>query len=61
VRSFRERLDTLRVLVALREICERHLYALPAPLGLNPRREPVDDVDRARPQSAGPDPPAPRR
>jgi hypothetical protein len=58
VRSFRERLDTLRVLVALREICERHLYALPGPLGLNPRRELEDAADRARPQSPGPDPPA---
>jgi hypothetical protein len=61
VRSFRERLGTMRVLVALREICERHLYALPAPLGLNPRREADGDVDRPRPQSPGPDPPAPRR
>jgi len=61
VRSFRKRLDTLRVMVALREICKRHLYALPAPLGLNPRREPDDDVGRAHPQSPGPDPPAPRR
>jgi hypothetical protein len=61
VRSFRERLGTLRVLVALRGICERHLHALPAPLGLNPRRDPGDDTDRARPQSPGPDPPAARR
>jgi hypothetical protein len=35
--SFRERLGSCRVLVALRGICERHLYALPRPLGLNPR------------------------
>jgi hypothetical protein len=58
VRSFRERLSTMRVLVALRGICERYLYALPAPLGLNPRRLPADDGDRARPQPPGPDPPA---
>ena len=61
VGSFRERLGTLRVLVTLREICARHLYALPAPLGLNPRREPDADVDRARQQSPGPDPPAERQ
>jgi len=58
VRSFRERLDTMRVLVTLRGICERHLHALPAPLGLVPRRPAHDDRDRARQQSPGPDPPA---
>jgi hypothetical protein len=36
VRAFRSHLGTSRVLVALRGICARHLYALPAPLGLNP-------------------------
>jgi hypothetical protein len=36
VRAFRVHLGTSRVLVALRGICARHLYALPPPLGLNP-------------------------
>jgi hypothetical protein len=58
VRSFRNHLCTMRVLVALRGICERHLHALPAPLGLCPRRRPYDDHDRARQQCPGPDPPA---
>lgn len=37
IRAFQEHLGTERVLVALRGICEPHLYALPRPLGLNPR------------------------
>lgn len=37
VASWRKGLDTSRVLVELRGICEQHLYALPRPLGLNPR------------------------
>ncbi len=37
VRAFRQRLGTSRVLVKLREICAPYLYALPPPLGLNPR------------------------
>lgn len=57
VRSFRAGLGTENVLVALRGICERHLYALPAPLGLVP----PPDVGRRRwkrhQQSMGPDPP----
>lgn len=57
VRSFRGRLGTTRVLVTLRGICERHLYALGAPLGLNPRRAQGDDRERARQQSPGPAPP----
>ena len=61
VRSFRERLGTSRVLVALRGICEPHLYALPRPLGLNPRaRWPLACGGR-RQQSTRPDPPLSRR
>jgi hypothetical protein len=57
VRAFRERLDTSRVLVALREICERHLHALPRPLGLNPRAQPALAGVYGYRQSSGPDPP----
>jgi hypothetical protein len=57
VASFRARLGTTDVLVALRGICEPHLHALPAPLGLNP--PPCRPRKRAKwlPQSSGPDPP----
>lgn len=57
VRAFRERLGTSRVLVALRELCERHLHALPRPLGLNPRAQPVIAGARGHRQSPGSDPP----
>lgn len=61
VRAFRERLGTSRVLVALRGICEPHLYALPRPLGLNPRPRWALASGEARQQSIGPDPPLSRR
>ena len=57
MRAWRERLGTSRVLVALRGICARHLYALPRPLGLNPRVPVVLPRNRGRQQSTGPDPP----
>lgn len=58
VRSFRAALGTSNVLVSLREICERHLHRLPAPLGLAP--SPTRDLRRGRrgQQCPGPDPPA---
>jgi hypothetical protein len=58
VASFRARLCTSRVLVELREICERHLGVLAAPLGLigAPRR--TSESLRRHQQSMGPDPPA---
>jgi len=58
IRGFRRRLGTLRVLVALRAICEPHLHRLPAPLGLVPRAATGFARDRRRAQSPGPDPPA---
>lgn len=58
ISAFRRRLGTLRVLVALRGICERHLHRLPAPLGLVPRPEMVLRGRARRAQSPGPDPPA---
>lgn len=58
VSAFRRRLGTLRVLVALREICEPYLYRLSAPLGLVPRPAAEVCPRRARPQRPGPDPPA---
>jgi hypothetical protein len=57
VRLWRERLGTSRVLVALREICARQLYALPRPLGLNPRVPVALPRRRGRQQSTGTDPP----
>jgi hypothetical protein len=54
--AWRERLGTSRVLVALRGICERHLHALPRPLGLNPRNGMGSSSPGASPQSMGPDP-----
>jgi hypothetical protein len=57
VRAWRERLGTSRVLVTLRGICARHLYALPRPLGLNPRMPVVLPRKRGRQQSTGTDPP----
>lgn len=57
VRAWRERLGTSRVLVALRGICARHLYALPRPLGLNPRIPVALPRKRGRQQSTGTDPP----
>jgi hypothetical protein len=61
VRAFRERLGTSRVLVTLRGICGPHLYALPRPLGLNPRPRRVLASGEERQQSIGPDPPLCRR
>jgi hypothetical protein len=58
VSAFRQRLGTLRVLVALRGICEPYLHRLAAPLGLVPRPEPELRSGDARPQRPGPDPPA---
>jgi len=57
VLSFREQLRTGCALVALREICERHLHRLPAPLGLVPPPAGVRLRGKRRPQSTGPDPP----
>lgn len=54
--ALRERLGTSRALVALREICERHLYALRRPLGLLPRLARALPRDRAHQQSTGPVP-----
>jgi hypothetical protein len=57
--SFRERLGTTSVLVALREICARHLGSLTAPLGLvGPPGGRILPRRRLQ-QSTGPDPPAP--
>jgi hypothetical protein len=61
VRAFRERLGTSRVLVVLRGICEPHLYALPRPLGLNPRTRWALASGDGRQQPIRPDPPLDRR
>jgi len=58
VASFRARLGTSRVLVELREICERHLGELAAPLGLIGSPHRCRARPRYRQQSMGPDPPA---
>lgn len=58
VSAFRQRLGTLRVLVALRAICEPYLHRLAAPLGLVPRPEQVLERGQVPAQSPGPDPPA---
>ena len=58
VTSFRERLGTMRVLVALRETCARHLHALAQPLGLIGAPERRAAPRRRHQQSVGPDPPA---
>lgn len=58
---FRRRLGTSRVLVALRGICEPHLYVLPPPLGLNPRTPWGLAREGERPQSIGSDGPLCRR
>jgi hypothetical protein len=57
VRAWRDRLETSRVLVALREICEVYLYALPRPLGLNPPGPAVAERGRRTQQSTGSEPP----
>jgi hypothetical protein len=57
VSAFRRRLGTLRVLVALRGICEPYLHRLAAPLGLQPRPAEGLGPRRARAQRPGPDPP----
>jgi hypothetical protein len=61
VGAFRAHLATSSVLVALRGICERHLHALPRPLGLNPRVPVAPPRPRSPRQSMGPDPPAEAR
>jgi len=58
---FRRRLGTSRVLVALRGICAPYLYALPPPLGLNPRTPWGLLREDGRQQSIGPAPPLGRR
>jgi hypothetical protein len=58
VSAFRRRLGTVRVLVALREICAPYLHRLSAPLGLVPRPQGERPCVRARPQRPGPDPPS---
>lgn len=59
--AFRRRLGTSRVLVALRGICAPYLYALPPPLGLNPRTPWGLLRGGERPQSIGSDVPLCRR
>lgn len=59
VASFRERLGTAQALVALREICARHLHALAEPLGLLAAPAGRMGALRRRQQSMGPGPPAP--
>ncbi len=57
--AVRERLGLQAgVLRRLRALCEPHLEALPAPLGLVPRPQPVMKRKKTHPQSTGPDPPA---
>lgn len=58
VSAFRRRLGTLRVLLALRGICEPYLHRLSAPLGLVPGPQGGRGAGRARPQRPGPDPPS---
>jgi hypothetical protein len=57
ISAFRRELGTMRVLVALRGICERYLHALSAPLGLVPRPAVAPAQRGARAQRPGPDPP----
>src|SRR5262249_7113516 len=59
VASFRRRLHTRSALIALRRICERQLYALPAPLGLVPPPTRLHRRWRRLQQSTGLDPPLP--
>lgn len=59
VTSLQERLGTTRVLVALRELCARHLHAIAEPLGLLGPPEGRAIAVRRGQQSMGPDPPAP--
>jgi hypothetical protein len=61
ISAFRRRLGTLRVLVALREICEPQLHRLPAPLGLVPRYEEAVARGGRHAQCPGPDPPGGER
>jgi hypothetical protein len=61
VQCFREHLGTSRVLVALRGICAPHLYALPRPLGLNPRARWPVACGGGHQQPIRPDPPLDRR
>lgn len=56
--SFRKRLGTNKVLVALRGICARYLGMLAAPLGLVGGPAGSVRAPRRRQQSMGPDPPA---
>jgi hypothetical protein len=57
IRALRGILGTSRVLVALRGICAPYLYALPPPLGLNPRAPWGLGRGGERPQSIGSDGP----
>lgn len=57
VKSFRAELGTGCVLMALREICDRHLYVIPAPLGLVPPPSAAWLRWKRNQQSSGPDPP----
>ena len=59
VTSFRERLGTTRVLVALRELCVQRLHAIAEPLGLLGPPAGGAIAVRRRQQSMGPGPPAP--
>lgn len=55
--GFRAALGVSEVLVALREVAEAHLAALPAPLGLAPGPTPRKQEAPRIQQGAGPDPP----
>jgi len=57
ISAFRRRLGTVRVLVALRAICEPYLHRLAAPLGLVPRATQAVGAGRTHAQRPGPDPP----
>lgn len=57
VGAFRARLGVEPVLARVRAIAAAHLGALPAPLGLRPRRRQGGEAHRRRQQRTGPDPP----
>jgi hypothetical protein len=61
VAAVRARLKTVWALMALREIAERYLHALPLPLGLVPPADRRRWQLWRRQQSMGPDPPRLRR
>ena len=54
ISGFRERLGTFSVLVALRELCHRHLAELSAPFGFLQRRSPAGVPQHGSQQSTGP-------